>query len=276
MTLVVAAIHDGVVTLVADTKLTYEQDAARTRHVFAEALPKLVILRSDLVVGVAGEDPHGVVRRLIEARDESVEQVLGLAAGMPDASFVVAALDPARLWMVINGETSERTGIARAWAGDISAFEFFQQKFHEWPGGVDTPFRLLSSMQWLTSFGVVPSVGGYSLRVAAHHDGFRFVADFTWVGPWLLESALEPSAEGLTLRASVPPDGDETTHQLLVVPGDEPTRGALGLLLPEAGVGLLFPHEQPWRAERITVSSAGDFVRAALVDHRQQLARTQG
>jgi hypothetical protein len=131
-------------------------------------------------------------------------------------------------------------------------------------------------MQWLTSFGVVPSVGGYSLRVATLSDGFRLVADFSWIGPWLLESALEPSATGLTLRATVPRGGDATTYELLVFPGHEGTPGALGLLVPQSGLGLLFSHEYPWRAERIFASTPGVFVTAAWADHGQQPADPHG
>jgi len=67
MTLVVAVSHDFL-TVVSDTKVTWTHpdghlDASRNRDTYFGALPKLVRLRSDLPVGVAGDDPHRVVER---------------------------------------------------------------------------------------------------------------------------------------------------------------------------------------------------------------------
>ena len=60
MSLVVGEIHDGRISFVADTKVTYAGDDRSTRRVFENAFPKVLILRDDLCVGLAGNDPEGV------------------------------------------------------------------------------------------------------------------------------------------------------------------------------------------------------------------------
>lgn len=69
MSLAVAAIHDGDhITMVADTKVTFSDrdgnpDDAKTRSTYFEVLPKIVLLRPDLMVGVTGDEPHRRHRR---------------------------------------------------------------------------------------------------------------------------------------------------------------------------------------------------------------------
>ena len=250
----------------------HANDDARTRATFDEALPKIVLLRPDLAVGVTGDDPHRVIEALASLRDASIDDLLAHLVSQTSASFVVAALKPARLWMVSDGRVDERTTeVHRAWAGDRTAFNHFQARFHDWPDDTDVPFRLLSSMQWLTSFEAVESVGGYSVRVATVDGGFEFVADWSFVGPWMLEAAMSVSDSGASLRATVPAGGDATTHRIVLLPGADPTRGALGLLIPEASVGLIFPHEQPWEPLRVASTSPGELAGLAWERHQQVL-----
>jgi hypothetical protein len=101
VSLVVAEIHDGGITLVGDTKIARGGDELWTRQVCRNALSKTVILRDDLAVGFAGEDPASVLQRLVGLRGETVERVLGSVAGISAASFVVATLSPVPcLWSV--------------------------------------------------------------------------------------------------------------------------------------------------------------------------------
>lgn len=96
MSLVVGEIHDGRISLVADTKVTHAGDDRSTRHVFENAFPKLLILRDDLCVGLAGNDPEGVAESLLAVRSEPVEQVLSIAEALVHASFGGASLVPLR------------------------------------------------------------------------------------------------------------------------------------------------------------------------------------
>ncbi|MGH3885689.1 MAG: hypothetical protein ACRDSZ_03810 [Pseudonocardiaceae bacterium] len=192
MSLVVAQIHDGGISLVADTKITYglteidnRFDESRTRRVFRNALPKLTILRDDLVVGVVDEVKKAQPK-LVNIRDQRVENILKELANIDYASFVVAALNPLlQLWKVSAGSIEEQSSVGRCWAGDRDAYEFFQQKYHEWPEGIGSTFRLMSSMQWLLNFNPVESVGGYLTMVATTSEGFRFIANRATIGPWV-------------------------------------------------------------------------------------------
>src|SRR3546814_14645247 len=99
----------------------------------------------------------------------------------------------------------------------------------------DLCFRLMSSMQWLTTFDPVDTVGGTTMRVTSHADGFRFSAMFTRVGPRYMEVESATFVGG-TLRVTfrVPEGVDGSTSQIIVVPGDRPTPGAVALLIPES------------------------------------------
>lgn len=115
------------ISLVADTKVTVAHDDGVTRHVFENAFPKILLLRDDLCVGLAGNDPEGVAGDLVAARQETVESVVQRAESMPHASFVIASLTPElRLIQVDRGSVEDRTVLGRAWAGDEAAHSIFQ------------------------------------------------------------------------------------------------------------------------------------------------------
>lgn len=206
VSLVVAEAHDDRISLVADTKVTVSHDDDVTRHVFENAFPKLLLLRDDLCVGLAGNDPEGVAGDLVAARQETVESVVHLAESMPYASFVIASLTPEpRLIQVDRGSVEDRTVLGRAWAGDEAAYSIFQRRYSEWPPGMEVPFLLISSLQWLLSFGSAPSVGGYLTNVVSTPEGFRYLPQVTNVGPELLSSLAELVDGDLKLRLSAPP-----------------------------------------------------------------------
>ncbi len=54
MSLVVGEIHDGRISLVGDTKVTFAGDDRSTRHVFENAFPKVLILRDACASGSPG------------------------------------------------------------------------------------------------------------------------------------------------------------------------------------------------------------------------------
>ena len=130
MSLVVAAIHDDdQVTMVSDTKVSFfhpdgQPDDAKTRRTYFEALPKIVLLRPDLIVGVTGDSPHEAVNDVVGHRDDTVEDLVAHLATMTSSGFVVAALRPARLWSIDDGRIDDRTPIRRAWSGDRDAYDF--------------------------------------------------------------------------------------------------------------------------------------------------------
>lgn len=253
MSLVVAAIHDDDrITMVSDTKVSFfypdgHPDEATTRRTYFEALPKIVLLRPDLMVGVTGDNPHVVIEELIGHRDDTVDELLAHLVAITTAGFIVAALRPARLWSIGGGGIDDRTDVRRAWSGDGRAYDVFRTHWEKWPTDTDIPFLLSSSMQGLTSFDPVPSVGGFTLTAATYDDGFRFQ-------PWVTTVFL--------------------SHNVLVMPGQDPTRGALGLLIPATGVGLLFPHEHPSAPTRIGANASRAMADLASIHHGQRLIAT--
>lgn len=190
MSLVVAAIHDDdQITMVADTKISFfdrqgHADEARARRTYSAALPKIMLLRPDLMVGVTGDDPDVAIKDLVAHRNDQPEALIDHVVGLTSAGFVVATHSPARLWSIDGGVIDERTQVGRAWSGDRSAYDLFRQKWQEWPPEtLDVPFLLTSSMQFLTSFDPVESVGGFTLVASTHSDGFRFQPLTNFVGP---------------------------------------------------------------------------------------------
>lgn len=270
MTLIVAAIHDGdQVTMASDTKISFYDraglaDERRTRDTYFNAFPKIVLLRSDLIVGVAGDDPNVVIEDLVTHRSDDAEALLEYLVSVSGAEFVVAATSPTRLWSVRDGQVDDRTDVGRAWGGDPRAYDVFRNAWEQWPDGMDVPFLLMSSMQFLTTFDPVASVGGFTLIATSHQDGFHFQSRTEHIGPSRLElNAVDVSPGHTTLRMGLPRGGDATTHEVHVLPGLDPTRGSLGFLIPQAGAGLLFRHERPWAAVQLKSSTPQELIAAA-------------
>lgn len=239
MTLVVAAIHDeSRVTVASDTLVTWDDDAHRPLQ--DTSLAKLAILRPDLAVGVTGRDPHGRLRDLIALRDEPIDVILEQLKEDPVAGFVVAALDPARLWGVRGGAAYDRTPHRMAWDGDPEAHKEFDRHFtKDWAKmsvANDIPFRVMTAMQALTSFRLVSTVEGITLRVGTTDRGFRFTPD-----------------RGRVLGGP----------EWLILVGSDATPGAIGILDVSLGLGQLFRHEAPDEPVRVRATSPDDFVSIA-------------
>lgn len=264
----VAAIHDDdQITMVADTKISFfdrqgHADEARTRRTYSAALPKIMLLRPDLMVGVTGDDPDVAIKDLVAHRNDQPEALIDHVVGLTSAGFVVATHSPARLWSIDGGVIDERTQVGRAWSGDRSAYDLFRQKWQEWPPEtLDVPFLLTSSMQFLTSFDPVESVGGFTLVASTHSDGFRFQPLTNFVGPSHLQlDSVRVSDGSTTLQMDVPSGGDPTMHRVHIIPGEDPTRGALAIFIPQTGVGLLFQHDRPWTAQRLAASGQEELI----------------
>jgi len=271
MTLIVATIHDDHITMVSDSKVTFSDREGRpieawNRDTYFRALPKIVRLRADLIVGVAGDDPHDVIERFLAYRDVPVARVLDHLKTEADAEFVVAALGPSRLWEVKGGDVQDRTNSPRrGWAGDLAAYDKFRESMGA-PGMEDIVVceQLEMGMRTLTSFDPVKTVGGVLLGATSGSGEFRFQPYFKRVMPPYMEVE-SVTVQGNRLRATfvVPEGADATTFQTIVVPGDEPDRGAVAFLIPEAGKGLVFPQHRPWMAEVVPARSVQELAIAA-------------
>ncbi|MFW6866418.1 hypothetical protein ACOACQ_03455 [Nocardioides sp. CPCC 206347] len=225
----------------------------------------MVILRPDLVVGVTGDDPDRVVERLVTVRERLVDEVLEHLLGEADAEFVVAAISPARLWNVGGGHIDGPREAGRVWAGDLAAFEVFQTRMGDrGPDALGLSFRMMSSMQFLTSFGVVPSVGGITMRVEGTQEGFFFIGDYMKVGPNRMEvTSVEVTDGDMTMMMSVPEGGDPAGYDFNIIPGTDPTRGAVALFIPQTGKGLVFSQDRPWEAVPMPARTAEELAAAA-------------
>lgn len=126
MSLVVAEIHGDAISLVGDTKVTRPMDEHRTRHVFENVFPKVLLLRPELCVGLAGNDPERAAAAMVEARDRPTAELVDLGSSLPFASFIIAELlSSPRLFAVTAGTVEDRTDLGRAWVGDATAYGGF-------------------------------------------------------------------------------------------------------------------------------------------------------
>lgn len=277
MTLVVAVIdpNTGAISLGADTKVTFENDATLTRKIYTEPALKIVLLGEDLAVGYAGEGPETIATRVSSLHGLPVEEVLDGLARIPGASFVVAHRSPARIWAVSSERgVEDRTAIRRAWVGDREAYEAFQTHFDDFAND-SALFRLQSTMQGLVHLVRPDSIGGYVvLSSGSAEKPFRFLSMESMLWPeapsaevdyWTARAA---HAGGFTVRATY----SEPPLVLRAAPGAAPTAGALGLYVENAEIGYLYPHLDPARRVRIQASSIEEFAKLATEEHGQSLS----
>lgn len=176
-------------------------------------------------------------------RDAGVSDLLEMLEEDPVAGFIVASLNPARIWKVAAGLVVEHTSRGHAWEGDQASYEDeYSPHFNGDFVGDSVPFRQMTSMQWVTSFKRSPVVGGMALRVVSTPDGFRFLAD-------------QQSIIGG--KASV------------LLAGESPTPGALGIYYPQHRVGGLFRQEAPHLAVEVRARTVEEFRSRAHDEHGQ-------
>lgn len=282
MTLVVAVIDrvTRAVHLGADSKVTWVLDETRTRRVYAEPALKLVLLGQDIAVGFAGDGPEALASAVANLVEHSVDDVLEALAGIAGASFVVAQRDPIRIWSVsYERGVEDRTAIGRAWAGDASVFSMFQARFADF-ADESSLFRLQSAMQHIVHLAKPDSVGGYTILASASGDApFRYLPLRSDLWPEITgESAavkVKRNADGtvnFTLRASFA-EGPLVLHAL---PGTDPTPGALGLYVENAGVGYLYRDRTPALRFKVQASTVDEFARRAETDYRQSISLMGG
>ena len=257
MTLVVAQIDGNSIAIVSDTKVTYRDDATRTRRTFENALPKIVLLNPMLAVALAGNVDDRLLTTVASLRGHSTTQVLNALHAVAAVTFLVADVEEMRLWSVGNRHLEERTHLRRAWAGSRDAYEVFIRKEAEWPEDSSMSFRLTTSMQFLTSFDVVDDVGGYTLTAIGQRSrGFAFAP--------MRQTTFPAMFDGFVFDAS-------EVVQLQQFAGTGNSFGALGLWLANVQRGLLFTHEQPWVPVSIDAATAEAFVQSAAASLGQLL-----
>jgi hypothetical protein len=250
MTLIVGALDGTSVTITGDTKITYDEDAIKSARLFDEALPKIVLLRDNLAVGVAGAGPQRMIEDLVKVRDADLVDVLDHLRAERDGDFVVGALNPARLYEVRGSTVTPAPSAQRAWAGDGNAFEEFESLAASWLAEDDEFTRLKTSMDSVVSRGRTNSVGGFALTARTDDGRFRFIPTaFTIFG---VDDLLD-------------------TYEGQVLPGDGPTPGALGIYVSRAEVGRLFTHERPFEGIKIAAPDRATFADRAFAEFGQTL-----
>lgn len=263
MTLI-AAVQDGdSITIVSDTKVTYKESAIDTARVFKLALPKILLLRDNLAVAIAGEGPIEIARRLMPHRDESLYDVLAHLRDEEGGGFIVASLESPGLWVVADRDVRSITAGEVALEGDRSAFEGFERDFRSW--GDDHPgTRLLMAMDRIVGpLGVHESIGGYCLAASSSSGAFRFTSRQTTIAPRIEHrSAISLTADDVRLRMQAPRDASDWC-QVQVLGGTEHTPGAVGIFVQQAEAGRLYPHDRTFEGDDISAPHAEAFIEEA-------------
>jgi hypothetical protein len=267
MTLVVAQVSRAGIDLVGDTMITYDDDPEFTSKVLENALPKLVILRPDTCIGLAGRDPFGSLRAIVDMRNESHDEIVTQLANHQDASYLIASVTGgSRLTEVRYGRIDDRTFVRRGWIGLRAAYDRFREAQAQWPDSDPWSRRLMTSLQHVTSFGQVTGVGGYNLGVTLTDDGFAYFSDPTRVfgamGPWI-ESHLSSARD----------DKWPAETRLDPLFGVRPTVGAVGFHVSSLNLAILFPHLRPYEPVSFQADSPSTAIRRALTAYGQHLRR---
>ncbi|WP_018352090.1 hypothetical protein [Longispora albida] len=277
MTLVVAQVVEDRISLISDTMITFGLDEAtgafdeeKTQDVFGNALPKLIILRKDLVIGMAGADLGWAARELVAMRGADPQNILDVLTEFDEVDFVLGSVSAAgpRLWRVSRREVDDRTTVGTAWIGHEPAYDVYRRLYRQWPPGMDTEFLMQSSMQGVINVYRAEFVGGYTLRVTVSTQATQFVATPTQLLGGSLAKKLAPADGEARLT------GQPTAFYggYLMAVGTQDTFGALGTYLPGRSLGFVFTHDEPWRGQRITAHSMPDFLRLARDELGQVLA----
>lgn len=242
MTLVVADLEEGGITLVADTQLTDPRTVTRP-NLFNGAL-KIVTLQRGIAVAYAG-DHHAAVDaiRSLQVNRESVVGIEEIEQALlrehrrwnQAFDFIVASLYPTvRLSAIRDGVLEEPSG-GRCWVGDSSGFNHFQAATALNPGA---PARqiLREAMASVIADSSILHVGGLVVAVYPSRRGFFYSG-----GVELVSDGRQSIPSGIPTDvtwAQGAATGSFT--QVLLTPPDGSGIGAIGLFLREANAGALY------------------------------------
>lgn len=201
-----------------------------------------MLLRDDLAVGVAGDFPDRVIKKMLAVRGEPTDDVLKALRSDDRCDYVVASLDPIRIWRVRHGEAEECDLAHRTFVGDRAAFGRFQDLCAGWIPADSQAVKMRAAMDQLVSpFGGLPSVGGFATAVTSRGGKFRFLPkEFYIAGDSLFDG-----------------------YHGLQLPGADTTPGANAIYIPRARAGRVFPHEDPSAGLKITAATVEEFAEVA-------------
>jgi hypothetical protein len=246
--------------MVADTFITWPVGSAQERNnrrPYENAMPKIVIARSDLAVGLAGDDAVRYAQEIVEARELPVTDMVAMLRGL-GGQFVVTSLNPQpQLYQIRCADVQSGSSMAWAWAGDEQAYKLFRRRRKEMETAAPQMDSLMTSMQWILSFRPVPSVGGYMTRLATTANGFRFEGD-----PTMVNMPLMVGPDGTPMPY---PDDLQISYQIVPGVGCGETFGANAYWIPQSSTVRLFRHATPWKVETYRAGAADDVVAGALI-----------
>lgn len=278
MTLVAAILHEGVISFVGDTKVTWDHDALRTADLYTEARIKIVLLRDDLAVALSGDAPQELIEDLMPMRNLSagaLAQALQYKKRLDDQDrdYLVASLADMQLWKIRGPEfrVDEVPAGELAGIGDMQAFAAYEAAVMAGPAE-EIPVRMTDAMAALIINPAYPSVGGYVVSAASFPEGFRFVASGVAIAPETDAEIAQPVSGGPSILTLEAPAGPSDWHAAWVLPGAEKTPFAVGLHFDEAGVGLLFRQGAFHKPEKVLdVPRPWDFAKKAVAEHSHTL-----
>lgn len=262
MTLVVADIKNGRISAASDSLSYRPGDPSFNRQVYSNARPKLLILRADLMVGVAGDDFWRTCEELVKIRNLPVVEVLERAKQLTGVhplgikrELIVGALGPARLWQVKAGVAVDvGDGLGRAWIGDLDAFNRFYSLERSLEG-----LQLDAPMQSLSNLGGNPVVGGVVVRVDTCDHGFGYRSTPAQLFEPAEKATFRYDGHTLTINASF----NVLPLNIRVLTGVDPSRGALAVHFCGGGIGYLYPDDRPWIVETVHAATCEDLISRA-------------
>ncbi|MEV6527399.1 hypothetical protein AB0M43_36295 [Longispora sp. NPDC051575] len=307
MTIVIGSIHDNLITMVADTQLSYDNpvDDKRTRHeLLRRPTLKLSIVSPTLAVGFAGRMAADLtpLYEAVYSSPEDIAQTVETLRGRSDRfgeTFIAATLVPCpTLWRIREGIAVPVTLPGRLEIGDLQSHELYlqwqQHHLHPASAAVDEAQALRMAVQWWINID-----DGSTKRSAEQREALRQLtgqeeAEFDrTIGGYLTEIITTPSGfryaehtqqtlpDWLPAQAQLQPDGhlhlaahsaDLMQHRRYTLIGAPENRRAIGFCLPQARAGIFYPDGRPWEPSVYTdLASVEDMVQRVWSEHQQIL-----
>jgi len=305
MTLVIASIHDNQITIVSDSKISYDNDETTTRdELLRKPTLKCLIVSPTIAVGLAGSLPKDTDRlyRAIYSSPDDVDQTLATlrdrSARYPE-SFIAATLLPRpTLWRIRKGSVVSIDKPGRCVIGDQESYELYMAREerckHPNSTDVDEAQALRMAIQYFINIDNGPTyrsepdkaairgflgtsdgdfdrtIGGYLTEILTTPSGFWYEPHTQLTLPDRMSYHIEQGECGRTHL--VARTDDPVVHQRYTLVGGPPNRRAIGFCLPEAKSGIFYPDGEPWNPTVFSaVSSAEEMVRTVWTDYRQML-----